>query len=914
MRRAVLVYLLDLDRSVVGELEAEWALHKLHRDLLGAGVLPLLLEHEGQWPDGVVLQLLRQLVGDVCEVGAVPQLLVRDARKLPALLHLQVHLGVAVEREVVRDDGRELVVLDAQRPVRGVHCVYRAVLVEVEPDALRNRFGLRRRRLRLHGRVGHGLLHHLEECAEEAAEHHKREEEEEPPGRAKVNLRDGAAHLLRTDSLPGRQRRDPADGPRARGRQLHGRGRQSADRAVGLHQAPCGNRDLGDGLHEPELLAVLHQPPLEDGVPRGRHSFLEHAHVRRGNLPDDRQVGVRYGVERVAPPEVLLPRLDGPGPGGLDGPRAEASRPRQPADRVSLLDEIPHFREPPVKLPRVRVRFLGALLAIVDLQGRQRANDRKRLVLHDLVEYHPLREVFVDTCHDPRPVGLQAPLRAVRAPHDGNHASGLHDLALLRGVPHEFEASIEVVRDHQGARSVANRQWFELADGHEVPVFHQLQIISLFEALLPRLDNPFRCGLDDVLLAARRFHDEDAVTLLDSVILLLEVLLEFCATGQVRHLRLVTRRPIHWQRRQVVPPNHCDHVVRGTCVQAVTLFQLILHGQHDAVRRSVDRPHVPFTVLHLEERIACLDRVALLGDELHEGLPVLASDRLLRGRVDREVGKWRCGALRHGHRAVYGSPVRHVEEPRALSVFGCEREVQLGRVVEQQGDRTVLLLLGQQVGVLRAVVPPANRRGRKLDLAADVGLLDLCATGRLVVRVTPDRHALLRFEVLCAVKVEETDGVLGHDQPLSRLSLDEPQVNAGGAPRHQANLHVLAGPAVPRRIEVPLRGGRGVHDNLDLVAVLAPLAADLFGEQDHALALPAVRALVPQVGVQHGAFLQLEVRVLIAHGVLVKLQLGDLVLEAGCRLGRHTLGEVCHREAHGAEGRQDPCHEDAASL
>mmetsp|Transcript_98358 Transcript_98358/g.286856 ORF Transcript_98358/g.286856 Transcript_98358/m.286856 type:complete len:315 (+) Transcript_98358:32-976(+) len=203
---AALVDLSDVDGRDVRELNTKRPLHK--PDCGARGVPELPPELEGQRPEREVLHVVGELLIHLIKVWVVVELLVIYARELPSVLHSEVLLGIAVDGEVVRDNRRHVVVLDAQRSPLGIHGTYCTSVFEVQPQAV----GLRRLRLRLrHGlgrRLhGHGLVHRLwlghdlEEAAEAAAEHHECTKQHEPPRHAQIDLCDAGANGLVADAL-----------------------------------------------------------------------------------------------------------------------------------------------------------------------------------------------------------------------------------------------------------------------------------------------------------------------------------------------------------------------------------------------------------------------------------------------------------------------------------------------------------------------------------------------------------------------------------------------------------------------------------------------------------------------------------------------------------------------------------------
>mmetsp|Transcript_75373 Transcript_75373/g.170634 ORF Transcript_75373/g.170634 Transcript_75373/m.170634 type:complete len:345 (-) Transcript_75373:343-1377(-) len=342
------------------------------------------------------------------EVRTVVQFLFVDTPELPAILDAKFLLGVAVDREVVGDNGGNGVVLDAQGPVLGVDRVNRALVFEVQSQAVWLRRNRHRDRLRLRlllRRLGlldrrHGsvcwlwLLHHRKEAAEETAEAGQSPKKPDPPGRSHVHRGDGRTHLLVGDALLRLQRLLLRDRAPARG----------GDVDEATEPPPTSRqRHLRDGLALLNVVAFVHVVLLEDRT-RGRvdahGSQALDLHGRE--LPNDRKVLVLHDlVDLVAGVEVLLPLHDGTSLGGLDGLR-DARAVFHHGDRIALLHGVAHLRLPLLETPLARWCIRGSL-ARLHLQRRQLPDRGDVLVLQDVVDGHAFLQPLLLRCDNTSP-------------------------------------------------------------------------------------------------------------------------------------------------------------------------------------------------------------------------------------------------------------------------------------------------------------------------------------------------------------------------------------------------------------------------------------------------------------------------------------------------------------------------------
>mmetsp|Transcript_95749 Transcript_95749/g.222018 ORF Transcript_95749/g.222018 Transcript_95749/m.222018 type:complete len:310 (-) Transcript_95749:293-1222(-) len=197
--RAAVKDLLNLDGRPILELDANWPLSKLEQ--FPFVTLAVLSKLQRQRPKPEVLHVSMKLVVHLRESGVVVQLLVSDPPELPTVLDTQCLLGIAVDGEVVRNNGRHEVVLDAQGSPLSIHCPDLAVVLEVQPETIRRglwvgwccRHGLVRRS---------GLLHGPVEAAESATEQQQSTQEQQPPWPPHVDLGNVGAQRLLSNALP----------------------------------------------------------------------------------------------------------------------------------------------------------------------------------------------------------------------------------------------------------------------------------------------------------------------------------------------------------------------------------------------------------------------------------------------------------------------------------------------------------------------------------------------------------------------------------------------------------------------------------------------------------------------------------------------------------------------------------------
>mmetsp|Transcript_28535 Transcript_28535/g.66449 ORF Transcript_28535/g.66449 Transcript_28535/m.66449 type:complete len:349 (+) Transcript_28535:126-1172(+) len=259
--RAVSEHLAHMDRSPVGELNANRPLPELHSPHL-AGTARRL-EVNWQRPELEVLHVLGQHAIDLVEVGVVVQLLVANAPEFPPLPHPQLDLGIAVDREVVRDDGRDKVVLDAERPAFGENRPDLAAVLEVKPKARglvhnkrlfhRNHGGVRRRRLQ----------HDTVQEAQAAEDHEHDADQAEPPRQPLLQLGNSRPHLLLLNPLSVLQRLQVDNGAPGRSIDVH-------LLIVQDTRLQPASRQRYDHRSEPvvdfHLLVHFHVEPVKDGV------------------------------------------------------------------------------------------------------------------------------------------------------------------------------------------------------------------------------------------------------------------------------------------------------------------------------------------------------------------------------------------------------------------------------------------------------------------------------------------------------------------------------------------------------------------------------------------------------------------------------------------------------------------------
>mmetsp|Transcript_95750 Transcript_95750/g.222023 ORF Transcript_95750/g.222023 Transcript_95750/m.222023 type:complete len:319 (-) Transcript_95750:293-1249(-) len=206
--RAAVKDLLNLDGRPILELDANWPLSKLEQ--FPFVTLAVLSKLQRQRPKPEVLHVSMKLVVHLRESGVVVQLLVSDPPELPTVLDTQCLLGIAVDGEVVRNNGRHEVVLDAQGPPLGVHCSDDALILKVQPKTVRLGFFDNWHLwvcwvccMKDEGPVRWlGLLHGQVEATEDATEQQQSTKEQEPPRPLNTDLGNVGAQRLLSNALP----------------------------------------------------------------------------------------------------------------------------------------------------------------------------------------------------------------------------------------------------------------------------------------------------------------------------------------------------------------------------------------------------------------------------------------------------------------------------------------------------------------------------------------------------------------------------------------------------------------------------------------------------------------------------------------------------------------------------------------
>mmetsp|Transcript_91653 Transcript_91653/g.285665 ORF Transcript_91653/g.285665 Transcript_91653/m.285665 type:complete len:364 (+) Transcript_91653:632-1723(+) len=360
------------------------------------GTIHAFAELKWERPQGEVLHVAAELAVHAIEVGVLVQLLVRNTGELPAVFDTKFLLRIAVDREVVRDNWCHIVVLDAEGPVHGVDCPDGAVVVEVQPQALRlrgRRLRQRRCRLGLGRSLGrwHRLVdwlrlpHHPVEATEATAERQKRSEECQPPRQAEIEPGDGGAHRLVADALARLEVCYPVDRAGAWGRDPDvARSAQPPPTAAVLRCTSRHHRNCVAGVHS---LPLLDLPLLEDVVHLRAHALLPEADLRGLDLAYRHQVLVLgRRLDAIAYLELVHASYNGARPPGRDVPQCSGVPVLQDGNRLLALHVVADVNLPLFERPSTVDWSIGPLHTGGRIEGGQATNRCDAAVLQQLLE------------------------------------------------------------------------------------------------------------------------------------------------------------------------------------------------------------------------------------------------------------------------------------------------------------------------------------------------------------------------------------------------------------------------------------------------------------------------------------------------------------------------------------------------